>query len=368
MSGQWGQNIRVSLFGESHGEGIGVIIDGLPSGLAIDWELVAREMERRAPGRNAMSTTRKEADTPKILSGFFQGYTTGTPLCAVIENTNTRSGDYANLNDTVRPGHADYPGVVRYQGYNDYRGGGHFSGRITAPLVFCGAICKQLLAQKGVFVGAHIQRIHTIEDDVLTSDLCTQEQFQVWEAQTLPLINPQKGQAMQDAIADAKAQKDSVGGMVECIAIGMPAGVGEPFFDSVESTLAHLFFSVPAVKGVEFGLGFAMAERYGSQCNDPYIWSHDRVETITNNNGGILGGLTIGMPIVCRAAIKPTASIAKEQHTVSLDRKTEETLVVKGRHDPCIVPRAVPVLESVMALGLADLMMGYFQRKGWTGR
>ena len=242
MSGQWGQNLRVSIFVVSHGAGIGIVIDGLPSGLAVDWDEVARELKRRAPGQNAMSTTRKEADAPKILSGVFNGYTTGTPLCAVIENTNTRSGDYADLNDTVRPGHADYPGAVRYGGYNDYRGGGHFSGRITAPLVFCGAVCKQMLAQKGVYVGAHIQRIYDVTDAEMTAQHLTKAQFEAWKAQTLPLIDERKAEAMQLAVAKAKAACDSVGGIVECAAIGLPAGVGEPFFDSVEYTQAHIFF------------------------------------------------------------------------------------------------------------------------------
>ena len=215
MSGQWGQNLRVSIFGESHGAGIGIVLDGLPSGLAVDWDEVARELKRRAPGQNAMSTTRKEADVPKILSGVFNGYTTGTPLCAVIENTNTRSGDYADLNDTVRPGHADYPGAMRYGGYNDYRGGGHFSGRITAPLVFCGAICKQMLAQKGIYVGAHIQRIHDVTDGEMTAQHLTKAQFEAWKAQTLPLIDMSKAEAMGQAVAKAKAACDSVGGIVE---------------------------------------------------------------------------------------------------------------------------------------------------------
>lgn len=368
MSGQWGQNLRVSIFGESHGAGIGIVLDGLPSGLALDMAQVQAELQRRAPGRNEMSTTRREADAPKLLSGVYNGRTTGTPLCAVIENTNTRSNDYAGLNDTVRPGHADYTGAVRYQGFNDPRGGGHFSGRITAPLVFAGAVCKQLLWQKGVDIGARIQRLYTIEDDELTEERLTSAQFAAWRAQTLPTVNGEKAEQMRQAIAAAKGAGDSVGGVIECAAIGLPAGVGDPFFDSVESTLAHLLFSVPAVKGVEFGLGFAMAERKGSQCNDAFYWENEMVRTRTNHNGGLLGGLTNGMPVVCRVAVKPTASIAKEQQTVSLSKKTEETLVVKGRHDPCIVQRAVPVIEAVTALGLADLMLAYAQRTEWNAR
>lgn len=366
MSGQWGQNLRVSLFGESHGAGLGIVLDGLPSGLALDMAEAQAELERRAPGRNEMSTTRREADEPNVLSGLYNGRTTGTPLCAVIENTNTRSGDYADLSDTVRPGHADYTGAVRYQGFNDPRGGGHFSGRLTAPLVFAGAVCKQLLDQKGVAVGARVQRIHTIEDDALTDDRLTREQFAAWRTQALPTVSAEKAAEMRRAIAGAKAAGDSVGGVIECAALGLPAGVGDPFFDSVESTLAHLLFSVPAVKGVEFGLGFAMARRTGSQCNDAFYWQDGAVRTRTNHNGGLLGGLTDGMPVVCRVAIKPTASIAKPQQTVSLCKKTEETLVVKGRHDPCIVQRAVPVIEAVVALGLTDLLLSHAQRTGWN--
>lgn len=365
MSGQWGQNLRVSIFGESHGVGIGVVIDGLPSGLALDWDQIRQEMKRRAPGQNAMSTARREADEPQVLSGFFNGYTTGTPLCVTIANTNTRSKDYANLNDTVRPGHADYTGYMRYDGYNDYRGGGHFSGRITAPLVFCGAVCKQLLAQKNIWIGAHIQQIHAVQDKPMTQAHLTKAQFAHWQTQTLPTVDQSAAEKMEQAIATAKENGDSVGGMVECAAIGLPAGVGDPFFDSVESVLSHLFFSVPAVKGVEFGLGFAMAALTGSVCNDPYTFEQGKVKTTSNHNGGILGGITNGMPVVCRVAIKPTASIAKEQKTISLANQTDTTLVIKGRHDPCIVQRAVPVIEAAMAIGLTDLLLAYAGRAGW---
>ena len=335
MSGCFGTRIQLAIFGESHGPAIGITVDGLPPGLKLDMDFIESEMARRAPGQSALSTSRKEPDAPEILSGLLDGVTTGAPLCAVIRNTNQRSRDYGGLGDLVRPGHSDYTGHVRYFGYNDVRGGGHFSGRITAPLVFAGAICKQLLMKRGVEVFSHAQRLAVIQK---------------------PLA-----QEMEQAILEAKRSGDSVGGVIECMALGLPAGLGAPFFDSVESVLSHMLFSVPAVKGVEFGLGFSMCDLRGSECNDAFAMRDGKVVTQTNRCGGILGGITTGMPLVFRVAVRPTASILREQQTVSLERMQEEKLTVHGRHDPCIVPRALPVIEAAAAIVLEDLLL---QRDG----
>lgn len=362
MSGVWGNNIKVSIFGESHGKGIGITIDGLPSGVELDLIKVSEEMKRRAPGRSAISTSRVEGDLPEILSGFFNGKTTGTPLCAIIRNNDTRSKDYGKLKDLMRPGHADYTGAIRYGGFNDYRGGGHFSGRITAPLVFAGAVCKQVLEKKGIVIGAHIKSIKDINDESFDYTNISKELLEDLRVAELPLIESSKGDEIRKLILDAKYKGDSVGGTIECAVLGIDAGVGDPFFDSVESTLAHLVFSVPAVKGIEFGLGFNMTELYGSQANDEFYYDGDDVKTRTNNNGGVLGGITSGMPVVFRCAVKPTASIIRKQNTINLKDKKNDTLVIEGRHDPCIVQRAIPVIEAVTAIGILDLIKG---RDGW---
>lgn len=358
MSGMWGNNLKISIFGESHGNGIGITIDGLTPGIELDLDKIDHEMKRRAPGKSVLSTARKESDLPEILSGFFDGKTTGTPLCAIIRNADTRSRDYGKLKDIMRPGHADYTGSIRYNGFNDYRGGGHFSGRITAPLVFAGAICKQVLESKGIKIGAHIRSIKNVKDEAFDYTNISKEQLENLSKVELPLIDPSKEEEMRKVIIDAKRNGDSVGGIVECAIIGIPAGVGNPFFDSVESTLAHLLFSVPAVKGVEFGLGFNITDLYGSESNDDFYYDGDNVKTRTNNNGGILGGITNGMPVVVKAAIKPTSSIVKKQTTINIKEKKEETLIVEGRHDPCIVQRALPVIEAVCAIGIMDLIKG----------
>ncbi|WP_394870720.1 chorismate synthase [Clostridium butyricum] len=357
MSGMWGNKLKVSIFGESHGAGIGITIDGLPSGIEIDMEEVLKEMARRAPGKSKLSTARKEGDQPEILSGFFEGKTTGTPLCAVIRNSDQHSKDYGKLKDLMRPGHADYPGFIRYNGFNDYRGGGHFSGRITAPLVFAGAVCKQILNIKGVNVGAHVKSIGTIYDKSFDEVELTKELLDNLKINELPLLCSEKEEMMRNAILEARSDCDSVGGTIECTVIGIDAGVGNPFFDSVESTLAHLMFSVPAVKGIEFGKGFEMSELRGSQCNDEYYYDGDKVKTYTNNNGGITGGITNGMPILFKVGIKPTPSIAKKQRTIDIEEKKESELIIEGRHDPCIVQRAVPVIEAVTAIGILDLVL-----------
>lgn len=357
MSGMWGNKLKVSIFGESHGAGIGITIDGLPSGIEIDMEEVLKEMARRAPGKSKLSTARKEGDQPEILSGFFEGKTTGTPLCAVIRNSDQHSKDYGKLKDLMRPGHADYPGFIRYNGFNDYRGGGHFSGRITAPLVFAGAVCKQILNIKGIDIGAHVKSIGTIYDKSFDEVELTKELLDNLKINELPLLCSEKEEIMRNAILEARSDCDSVGGTIECTVIGIDAGVGNPFFDSVESTLAHLMFSVPAVKGIEFGKGFEMSELRGSQCNDEYYYDGDKVKTYTNNNGGITGGITNGMPILFKVGIKPTPSIAKKQRTIDIAENKESELIIEGRHDPCIVQRAVPVIEAVTAIGILDLVL-----------
>ena len=360
MSGVWGNNIKVSIFGESHGNAIGINIDGLPSGFEIDMDKILLEMERRAPGKNQLSTARKEADLPEILSGFFEGKTTGTPLCAIIRNSDTRSKDYAKTKDFMRPGHADFTGYERYSGFNDYRGGGHFSGRITAPLVFAGAICKQILEEKGIFIGAHISSIKDIEDENFNSTNISKEDLLELRNKELPLINTSLEEKMKHTIMQAKYDGDSVGGTIECAVVGIKPGVGNPFFDSVESTLAHLMFSVPAVKGIEFGKGFDMTKLLGSEANDEYYYDGDLVKTKTNNNGGILGGISNGMPIVFKVAVKPTASILKQQNTIDIKNKKDVKFRIEGRHDPCIVQRAVPVIEAVTAIGILDLIGGRY--------
>lgn len=358
MSGVWGNNIKISIFGESHGNAIGVTIDGLPSGFEIDMDKVLFEMGRRAPGKNQLSTSRKEADLPEILSGYFEGKATGTPLCAIIRNGDTRSKDYAKTKDFMRPGHADFSGFERYSGFNDYRGGGHFSGRITAPLVFAGAICKQILESKGIFVGAHIASVKNIEDDKFNPVDISSKQILEIRNKEIPLINDSLEDKIKHTIMQAKYDGNSVGGTIECAVIGIKPGVGNPFFDSVESTLAHLMFSVPAVKGIEFGKGFDMTKLFGSEANDEYYYDGDVVKTTTNNNGGILGGISNGMPILFKVAVKPTASILKEQNTIDIKNKTNVKFRIEGRHDPCIVQRAVPVVEAVTAIGILDLIKG----------
>ena len=357
MSGMWGSKIKLSIFGESHGNAIGITIDGLPAGFSIDMDKIMMEMSRRAPGKSSLSTPRKESDIPEILSGYFEGKTTGTPLCAIIRNSNTKSKDYSKLKDVMRPGHADYTGAVRYKGFNDYRGGGHFSGRITAPLVFAGAVCKQILNIKGINVGAHVKSIGTIYDKSFDEVELTKELLDNLKINELPLLCSEKEEMMRNAILEARSDCDSVGGTIECTVIGIDAGVGNPFFDSVESTLAHLMFSVPAVKGIEFGKGFEMSELRGSQCNDEYYYDGDKVKTYTNNNGGITGGITNGMPILFKVGIKPTPSIAKKQRTIDIEEKKESEMIIEGRHDPCIVQRAVPVIEAVTAIGILDLVL-----------
>ena len=356
MSGQWGKKIKYSIFGESHGKGIGITIDGLPPGIKLDMDFINNLMQRRAPGRDEFSTTRGEGDRVEILSGCFNGYTTGTPLCSFIFNENQNSKDYSKLKDLARPGHADFTGKVKYSGFNDYRGGGHFSGRITAPLVFAGAVAKQILLDKGIIIGSHILSIGNVFDSYFDGVNLKDQQLIDVLKKNFPVLNDIKGEEMKNIILKAKGESDSVGGIIEGAILNLPCGLGEPFFDSIESNLAQLLFSVPAVKGVEFGIGFDITKLRGSQANDVPFIKKDIVKMKTNNNGGINGGISNGMPIVFRVAMKPTPSIGKFQNTIDMARGENSELSIAGRHDPCIVLRALPVIEACAAMSILDFM------------
>ena len=348
MSSTYGENLHLTIFGQSHSPAIGVTVEGIPAGEKVDLDELQRFLNRRAPGKNVWSTPRKEADAPEILSGLVNGYTCGAPLTAIIRNTNTRSQDYANLAVTPRPGHSDYTAEVKYGGYQDRAGGGHFSGRLTAPLCIAGGICLQILAREGITLVSRIASIAGITDEgELTGSLAGKE---------FPVVSDARGEEMREAIAAAREAGDSVGGVIECAAVGLPAGIGSPMLDSVESRLASILFGVPAVKGVEFGAGFAFAALRGSHANDPFYEENGAVKTETNNNGGVLGGITSGMPLIVRACIKPTPSIGMVQDTLNIRTGKVEPLSIHGRHDPCIVTRAAPVIEAACAVALADLL------------
>ena len=357
MSSTYGENLKLSIFGQSHGVAIGMTLDGIPAGLPVDTDALQIFLNRRAPGQNDWSTPRKEADRPEFLSGILDGFTCGAPIAAAIYNKNTRSGDYANLKDCPRPGHADLTAQIKYGGFQDAAGGGHFSGRLTAPLCIAGGLCKQWLECMGIQIFAHIAAISGISDtpfDPLAPDAdLIQPEF--------PVINQDAGARMRAVISAAKSDGDSVGGIVECAVTGLPAGVGEPMFGGAESRIAQIVYGVPAVKGVEFGAGFAAAKLRGSQNNDDYVMTDGQIRTATNNSGGILGGITTGMPLIFRAALKPTPSISRPQQSVSLSSGKMQELVVKGRHDPCIVPRAVPVIEAAAAIAIFDMILGNTQ-------
>lgn len=356
MASYLGEHIHVSVFGQSHSPAIGVVVDGLPAGERVDMEELGRFLKRRAPGQNATSTPRKEADLPQFLSGLVDDVTCGAPLAALIENTNTRSQDYAQLRDKPRPGHADFTAQVKYGGFQDVAGGGHFSGRLTAPLCIAGGICLQILKRRGIEVAAHIASIATEADRPFDPMGESVETLDALKRAPFPVLDEKAGERMRKAILQAKEEGDSVGGIVECLVTGVPAGLGEPMFGGMENRLAAALFGLPAVKGVEFGAGFGVATMRGSENNDPFTVKDGKLVTETNHAGGILGGITNGMPLVFRLAVKPTPSIAKQQQTVSLSKKQVEELVVTGRHDPCIVPRAVPVVEAVTALTILDLL------------
>ena len=357
MSSEFGKLLRVGVFGQSHGKAIGVTIHGLPAGEAIDLEELQRFLDRRRPGgRGGLTTARKETDVPQFLSGMENGVTCGAPLCAVIPNSDQHSKDYSELADKPRPSHADFTAAVKWGGHADMRGGGHFSGRLTAPLCVAGGIAKQILARKGIYVGAHLAGVGSVEDEGFPLHP-TKELFEALAEKDFPAISDEAGAAMQAEILAARAELDSVGGTIECAAIGLPAGLGEPMFDGVENRLAAALFGIPGLKGIEFGSGFAGAKLRGSENNDPFRMEQGRVTAVTNNAGGILGGITSAMPVVFRVAMKPTPSIAKEQSTVSLSGGSDAQLTIHGRHDPCIAQRAVPVVEAVTAIVLLDLFM-----------
>lgn len=358
MSSTYGENLKLSIFGQSHGPAIGMTLDGIPAGLPVDLEVLQVFLNRRAPGQNNWSTPRREKDRPEFLSGLLDGFTCGAPIAAVIYNKNTRSGDYANLRDCPRSGHADYTAQVKYGGFQDAAGGGHFSGRLTAPLCIAGGLCKQWLAEMGICVGARIAAIAGEADDIAL-DLLHPQLERI--GRDFPVLSPAAGERMRQKIAQARAEGDSVGGLIECCITGLPAGVGEPMFGGVESRIAQIVYGIPAVKAVEFGVGCSASSLRGSQCNDAFSVEDGRIVTLTNNAGGILGGITNGMPVIFRTTIKPTPSISRQQQSVSLSRMEETELVVKGRHDPCIVPRAVPVVEAAAAIAIYDLILGNTQ-------
>ncbi|MCG8539436.1 MAG: chorismate synthase [Clostridia bacterium] len=357
MSSIWGKNVKISIFGESHGKAIGVVIDGLPPGIELNLEDISREMQRRMPGRSKISTPRKEGDKTEILSGFFNGKTTGTPLSSIIFNTDQRSRDYKSTKSIPRPGHADYTGHIRYSGFNDYRGGGHFSGRLTAPLVFAGAIAKQILSKNNIQVGSHIKKIGSIEDVPFNPVNIEPSLLKELKDKDFCVIDDVIGEKMKEHILGIKEERDSVGGVIEGAVINLPEGIGSPFFNSAESKLSQILFSIPGIKGVEFGAGFDITEMKGSEANDELYIEGYKIRSYSNNNGGILGGITNGMPIIFRVAIKPTPSIGKSQRTVDISKDINTRIETEGRHDPCIVPRAIPVIEAACAIALLDLIM-----------
>ena len=354
MKNTFGQSISVTLFGESHGQEIGAVIDGIAPGIKINDEYIKNCLDLRRP-YGKISTGRHELDKCRIVSGVFNGYTTGTPIAILIQNTNTRSADYSALKDTPRPGHADYTAECKYHGFQDYRGGGHFSGRITAPLVAAGAIIRSALLGKGIKIGTHISMLRGIADRAIEEgDLDTLNN------KLFPVLDESAEAEMVKTIEGAAAIGDSVGGVLETMVTGIPSGVGEPFFDSVEGQLSHILFSVPGIKGVEFGAGFGITDMLGSEANDPFTVQCGQVKTKTNNNGGINGGITNGMPIVFRCAVKPTPSIYKVQDTVSLSQMSDKKLAVEGRHDPAIIHRVRAVIDAVTAIAVADMLAARF--------
>ena len=360
MASFWNNRISISIFGESHGAAIGVVIDNLPAGEYIRLEEVKEFLSRRAPKKNKTSTPRSEKDMPQIMSGLYNNRTTGTPLCAFIQNTDQHSNDYKNVQTLARPGHADYTGAKRYQGFNDVRGGGHFSGRLTAPLVFAGAICAQILERRGIYTGAHIASIHGINDKEFNHTTVSRENILNVRKKEFPVIDDKAGEKMIADVEKAHNALDSLGGIIECACVNIPAGIGSPMFEGLENTISQLVFGIPAVKGIEFGAGFKVAQMLGSQNNDEfYVDDHGHVLTRTNNHGGILGGISSGMPLVFRVAIKPTPSISQPQKTIDYSQLKNDTITIKGRHDPCIVPRAVPCVEAAVNIAVLNHMLDY---------
>ncbi|MCL1949859.1 MAG: chorismate synthase [Turicibacter sp.] len=357
MASFWRNRLSLSIFGQSHGPAIGMTLDGLPTGFEIDREALQQFLNRRAPGRNPWSTTRREEDSPEFLTGLANGLTCGAPLTAVIHNQNTRSVDYDKLKSIPRPGHADFPAHIKYGGHQDVAGGGHFSGRLTAPLCIAGGVALQILASKGIYIGAHVASIGKVKDETFDAVSINEGQLAAVAQKEFPAISDEAGQQMKETVEAARMSLDSVGGTIECAIIGLPVGLGEPMFDGMENRLSSMIFGIPAIKGIEFGAGFEVAEMTGSQNNDDYYYENGEVKTKTNNHGGILGGLTTGMPLIFKVAVKPTSSIAQKQGSIDVIKGEDTILEVRGRHDPCIVPRAVPCVESVAAIAILDAMI-----------
>ena len=352
MSSTYGDVIKLSIFGQSHGAAIGMTLDGVPAGLPVNMNQLTDFLDRRAPGQWDYSTPRKESDTPEFLSGIINNYTCGSPIAAIIRNSDTHSKDYSILKDQPRPGHADYCAQIKYKGYQDVAGGGHFSGRLTAPLCIAGGLCKQWLENLGIHIAAHIVSIGNIYDNPAHLDWVSPNLDSI--DTDFPVVSPDAGEKMRQAIMQAKSEGDSLGGVVECIVTGLPAGIGEPMFGGMESRIAQIVYGIPAVKGIEFGSGFSGSRLTGSQNNDPYQIQNGNVVTTTNHCGGILGGITNGMPLVFQVAVKPTPSISKPQNTISFSAGDNVSLTIEGRHDPCIVPRAVSVIEAAAAIAVFD--------------
>lgn len=368
MSSTYGESLKLSIFGQSHGTAVGMNLDGIPAGYPVDLEELQKFLNRRAPGQNDWSTPRREEDRPEFLGGIVDGCTCGAPITAIIANKNTRSGDYSNLKDRPRPGHADYTAQIKYGGFQDSAGGGHFSGRLTAPLCIAGGLCKQWLKDMGIQISAHILQIGSVRD-ASYDPVMTQIPDPVQE---FPVLDPDVGASMREIIQLARNQQDSIGGIVECAITGLPAGLGEPMFGGVENRISQIIYGVPAVKGISFGAGFAVATMHGSENNDRFTVQNGQILTASNHAGGILGGITTGMPVIFHTAIKPTPSISRPQCSVSLSACEQTQLQVTGRHDPCIVPRAVPVIEAAAAVAIFDLILSNTQtnrrKETWTSR
>lgn len=368
MASVYGNVLHLSIFGQSHSPAIGCSLDGLPAGIPVDTGRLQAFLDRRAPGRDGTATARREADAPEFIAGLTGGRTNGAPIAAIVRNGNTRSGDYDELRRKPRPGHADLAAHIKYGGFQDVAGGGHFSGRLTAPLCIAGGIALQALEARGVRIAAHIASLgpDAIADTPLDPMRPNRVQLDAILANPLPCVSPAAASAMRACIMDAKGDLDSVGGVIECVAYGVPAGLGDPMFDGIENRIARIAFGIPAVKGVEFGSGFAAAALRGSENNDAYRMEDGHPRPQANRAGGILGGITTGMPVVWRMAVKPTPSIGRPQKSVDIERGEDAELVVRGRHDPCIVPRAVPVAEAACALALLDALLESEGAAAWA--
>ncbi len=367
MSSTWGNNIKISIFGESHAAAIGVSMDGVPGGVKINEAELQAFMQKRQAVDPAISTPRKEEDIPQILCGVKNGITEGTPIAMVIANKNVRSQDYGDVAHICRPGHADYTGMIRYHGYNDYRGGGHFSGRLTASLVAAGGICRQILQKKGIRVFSHIYSIKDVYDTPFDPVKVGLQEYEKLAGKQIAVLDDEKGAKMRETILNAKKQSDSVGGIIECAVTGLPAGIGSPMFDGMENAISRIIFGIPAVKGIEFGNGFAATSLFGSENNDTFYYEENTVKTRTNNHGGILGGITSGMPLIFRVAVKPTATIGKEQNSIDFDKKENAKIQGKGRHDPCIVPRALACVEAATSLAVLDEWLDFQKENSFYG-